>query len=90
MRPDLLVMGTQGRTGLLKALLGSVTEEALRRLDVDILVVPPVRSTPAISHALTSNCGSPRAGYVSALTSEMVWVLSNLSRNRAARTRRSE
>jgi nucleotide-binding universal stress UspA family protein len=32
-RPDLLVLGTHGRTGLLKVLLGSVTEEALRRID---------------------------------------------------------
>ncbi|WP_424629724.1 universal stress protein [Bradyrhizobium sp. SYSU BS000235] len=40
MRPDLLVIGTHGRSGLLKVLLGSVTEEALRSLDVDILAVP--------------------------------------------------
>ncbi|MGE3993854.1 universal stress protein [Pseudorhodoplanes sp.] len=41
--PDLLVMGTQGRTGFLKLLIGSVTEEALRSLSVDILTVPPPR-----------------------------------------------
>lgn len=41
MRPDLLVMGTNNRSGLVKALIGSVTEEALRSLNVDILVVPP-------------------------------------------------
>ena len=40
LRPDLLVMGTHGRSGLLKTLLGSVTEEALRSLSVDILAVP--------------------------------------------------
>jgi len=40
MRSDLLVVGTHGRTGLLKALLGSVTEQALRSLNVDILAVP--------------------------------------------------
>lgn len=40
MRPDLLVMGTHGRSGLVKALIGSVTEEALRSLNVDILAVP--------------------------------------------------
>jgi nucleotide-binding universal stress UspA family protein len=40
---DLLVMGTHGRSGLLKALIGSVTEEALRSLNVDILAVPPAR-----------------------------------------------
>lgn len=43
MRPDLLVMGARSRSGLLKMLLGSVTEEALRSLNVDILVVPPVK-----------------------------------------------
>ena len=41
--PDLLVMGTHGRSGLLKTLIGSVTEEALRSLSVDILAVPPVK-----------------------------------------------
>lgn len=43
MRCDLLVMGTHGRSALLKALVGSVTEEALRSLSVDILAVPPAR-----------------------------------------------
>ncbi len=41
-RPDLLVMGTHNRTGLSRALIGSVTEEALRSLKVDVLAVPPV------------------------------------------------
>ena len=40
MRPDLLVMGTHGRSAMIKALIGSVTEEALRSLNVDILAVP--------------------------------------------------
>lgn len=43
LRPDLLVMGTRGRSGLLKVLIGSVTEEALRSLNVDILAVPPAK-----------------------------------------------
>lgn len=41
--PELLVMGTHGRSGIVKALLGSVTEEALRSVDVDVLAVPPIR-----------------------------------------------
>ena len=41
MRPDLLVMGTHGRSAIVKLLIGSVTEEALRSLNVDILAVPP-------------------------------------------------
>jgi len=44
-RPDLLVMGTRGRSGLLKLLLGSVTEEVLRSLNVDVLVVPPLEDS---------------------------------------------
>ena len=43
MQPDLLIMGTHARSGLLKALVVSITEEALRSLNVDILAVPPVR-----------------------------------------------
>ena len=43
MRPDLLVMGTHGRSAVLKALIGSVTEQALRSLNVDILAVPPLK-----------------------------------------------
>lgn len=43
LRPDLLVMGTHRRSAVLKALIGSITEEALRSLDVDILAVPPVK-----------------------------------------------
>jgi len=43
MHPDLLVMGTHGRSALLKTLIGSVTDAALRSLDVDILAVPPVK-----------------------------------------------
>jgi universal stress protein E len=42
-RPDLLVMGTHGHSTLVEALIGSVTEEALRSLNVDILAVPPAR-----------------------------------------------
>lgn len=42
--PDLLVIGTHGRSGLIKVLLGSVTESILRSVDVDVLAVPPVRS----------------------------------------------
>jgi universal stress protein E len=43
LRPELLIVGTHGRTGLAKAVLGSVSEEALRSLDIDILAVPPKR-----------------------------------------------
>jgi len=38
---DIVVVGTHGRTGIAKFLLGSVTEEIMLRLERDILVVPP-------------------------------------------------
>jgi nucleotide-binding universal stress UspA family protein len=44
LRPDLLVMGTRGRSAVIKALIGSVAEEALRSFNVDILAVPPPKA----------------------------------------------
>lgn len=41
---DLVVVGTRGRTGTTKLLLGSVAEEVLRLADRDVLAVPPRRS----------------------------------------------
>jgi nucleotide-binding universal stress UspA family protein len=38
---DIVVMGTHGRTGIPKLLLGSVTDETVCNLDRDVLVVPP-------------------------------------------------
>lgn len=40
-RPDMVAMATHGRTGLSRALLGSVAERALRRLAVPVLMVRP-------------------------------------------------
>ncbi len=39
LRPDLIVMGTHGRRGLMHAMLGSVAEKTLRLADVPVLVV---------------------------------------------------
>lgn len=44
-RADLIVMGTQGRTGAGRLFLGSVAEDVLRRAEVDVLVVPPGTGT---------------------------------------------
>jgi universal stress protein E len=40
-RPDLVVMGTHGRGGFERLLLGSVTADVLRRGGANVLVVPP-------------------------------------------------
>lgn len=43
-KADLIVLSTHGRTGLMKMLIGSVTEHVLRTTSVDILAIPPLRS----------------------------------------------
>ena len=43
LRADLIVMGTHGRTGIRRAVLGSVTENVLRETDVPVLTVTPNR-----------------------------------------------
>jgi len=40
---DLVVIGTHGRSGIVKMLIGSVAEEVLRSVDIDVLAVPPPR-----------------------------------------------
>jgi nucleotide-binding universal stress UspA family protein len=46
---DLIVIGTHGRTGFDRLLLGSVTEEVLRKADCAVMTVPPAdrTATPA-------------------------------------------
>jgi nucleotide-binding universal stress UspA family protein len=43
MRPDLLVVGTRGRSAMGRIFVGSVTESLLRTVETDILAVPPTR-----------------------------------------------
>ena len=40
---DVLVVGTNGRTGMTKLLLGSVTEKLIRLAPIPVLSVPPAR-----------------------------------------------
>ncbi len=40
---DVIVVGTHGRTGITKLLLGSVTEKLIRLSPIPILTVPPAR-----------------------------------------------
>ncbi|MDP1965388.1 MAG: universal stress protein [Reyranella sp.] len=46
---DLVVVGTRGRTGFEKFLLGSVAEEVLRVSDCDVLAVPPSSALSGLS-----------------------------------------
>jgi nucleotide-binding universal stress UspA family protein len=45
---DLIVMGTHGRTGLQRLLMGSVAEKVLRDAPCSVLVVKLPRSSPAV------------------------------------------
>ena len=40
---ELIVMGTHGRTGIRRVLLGSVAEQVLHKAQCPVLVVPPAR-----------------------------------------------
>jgi len=55
---DLVAMGTHGRTGLDRLLLGSVTERALRTLDVPVLAVPGPDAVAAADDVLVPTDGS--------------------------------
>lgn len=63
-RPDLVAMATHGRTGLSRALLGSVAERALRRLAVPVLMVRPedVRGSEADEAEDAERSSSDSAG----------------------------
>lgn len=52
-RPDLLVIGTRGLTGIKRALLGSVADAVLRGIERDILAVPPSPSRSTAGSART-------------------------------------
>ncbi|HET8679105.1 MAG TPA: universal stress protein [bacterium] len=43
---DLIIMGTHGRTGLRRALLGSVAEDVIRHAEIPVLVVPIAARQP--------------------------------------------
>ncbi len=48
---DLIVMGTNGRSGLARAVLGSVTEGVVRRAAVPVLTIPPSADPSGLDHA---------------------------------------
>jgi nucleotide-binding universal stress UspA family protein len=51
--PDLLIMGTHGRSGFRHLLLGSVTEKVIRRAACPTLIVPPAAPDAAVDAALS-------------------------------------
>ncbi|HEU5317148.1 MAG TPA: universal stress protein [Chloroflexota bacterium] len=55
---DLVVMTTHGRTGLRRAVFGSVADRVVRSSDVPVLLVPDA----ARCHGADPPCGSPDAG----------------------------
>lgn len=64
---DVVVVGTHGRTGISRALLGSVAEEVVRHAPCDVLTIRPKAAQPVIE-AACAQCvaaqkaaGDPRA-----------------------------
>ncbi|CAN0572423.1 unnamed protein product, partial [Laminaria digitata] len=43
---DLIVIGTSGRTGLRRAIMGSVAEGVIRRSSISVLVARPLETGP--------------------------------------------
>jgi nucleotide-binding universal stress UspA family protein len=71
---DLVVMGTHGRRGLRRVVLGSVAEDVLHRTDLPVLVVPeaaprrtPRRVLAPTDFSLTSRLALPLAAEFAAL-----------------------
>jgi nucleotide-binding universal stress UspA family protein len=58
-RTDLIVMGTQGRTGLERLLLGSVAEKVLRGARCSVLVVKMPQAVPATAAGAGSEAAPP-------------------------------
>jgi nucleotide-binding universal stress UspA family protein len=56
---DLIVMGTHGRTGVERLLMGSVAEKVLRDAACSVLVVKLPRGLPAAAHADVEVAVSP-------------------------------
>jgi nucleotide-binding universal stress UspA family protein len=59
MTMDLIVMGTHGRTGLERMLMGSVAEKVMREAKCSVLVVKLPRGVPASANPAVALAGSP-------------------------------
>src|SRR5437899_2736263 len=56
---DLIVMGTHGRTGLERLLMGSVAEQVVREAKCSVLVVKLPRGVPVAERSAVAVAGSP-------------------------------
>lgn len=59
---DLIVIGTHGRTGLARVLLGSVTEEVVRQAPCDVLTVRVPEPVPEIEAACPACVEAQKSG----------------------------
>jgi nucleotide-binding universal stress UspA family protein len=69
---DLIVIGTHGRTGLKRVLLGSVTEKVIRHSPCSVLAVRPDSKLEPFQHALCPTDFSESAAYAVDLASEIM------------------
>lgn len=58
---EMIVMGTHGRTGIARALIGSVAERVVRHAPCSVLVVRPPRATSANARPPRTPRGRPRS-----------------------------
>ncbi|WP_276256199.1 universal stress protein [Halomontanus rarus] len=59
---DVIAMGTKGLTGLERVVLGSVTENVLRTVDVPVLAVPPEAGDSSLTRETVENILLPTDG----------------------------
>jgi nucleotide-binding universal stress UspA family protein len=69
---DLCVIGTQGRTGLSRVLVGSVAEKVVRHAPCSVLVVRPENVAKTFQHALVPTDFSASAAYALDLAEALV------------------
>jgi nucleotide-binding universal stress UspA family protein len=69
---DLCVIGTQGRSGLSRILLGSVAEKVVRHSPCSVLTVRPDAAVTPFAHALVPTDFSESAGHALDLAAQLV------------------
>jgi nucleotide-binding universal stress UspA family protein len=69
---DLCVIGTQGRTGLARVVLGSVAEKVVRHAPCSVVVVRPENTMKAFQHVLVPTDFSTTAAYALELAESLV------------------